>query len=63
MSANTNTGIKYICKIKNNKCTNGYTYIFQIVRNGKYIIRKSSVDLDILIKFRDEFIKNNDIYS
>ena len=60
-SSNTNTGFKYICKIKNNK--NGYIYRFEIRRDGKHIIQKSSVDLDILIKFRDEFIKNNDIYS
>ena len=61
--SNTNTGLKYICKLKNNKCTNGYTYNFQIMRNGKHIIRKSSVDLDKLVKFRDEFLKNNNIYS
>jgi hypothetical protein len=38
-------------------------HIISIYRDGKHIIYKSSVDLDKLIKIRDEFIKNNDIYS
>ena len=60
---NNNTGLKYITKKINNKYKNGYTYQLSIYRDGKNIIYKSSPDLDKLVKIRDEFIKNNDIYS
>tara|TARA_R110001599_G_scaffold72050_2_gene200399 strand:+ start:156 stop:599 length:444 start_codon:yes stop_codon:yes gene_type:complete len=61
--SNTNTGLKHISSCKK-KIKNGYTiqYQFRIFRDGKHIMRKSSADLDKLIKIRDEFIKNNDIY-
>ena len=58
---NNNTGLRHISKIKNNK--NDYIYTFTISRDGQCIIKKSSIDLDTIIKIRDEFIKNNDIYS
>tara|TARA_R110001599_G_scaffold293421_1_gene497281 strand:+ start:33 stop:461 length:429 start_codon:yes stop_codon:yes gene_type:complete len=57
--SNTNTGLRYISKCKNHK---KYIYIFKIHRDGQCIINKSNVDLDKLIKIRDEFLKNNDIY-
>ena len=57
--SNNNSGYKNISKCKNHK---KYTYKFQIMRDGKNIIFKSSIDLDNVIKFRDEFLKNNDIY-
>ena len=64
--SNNNTGLKHISKCKNysNNYKNGYIiqYQFKIFRDGKRIIFKSNVDLDKLIKFRDEFLKNNDIY-
>lgn len=62
-SSNTNTDENNIYKCKNKNCKTGYIYQFQIIRDGKYIINKYSVDLDKIIKIRDEFIKNNDIYS
>ena len=58
-----NTGLKHITKKINKNCKNGFYYQLSIYRDGKNIIYKSSPDLDKLVKIRDEFIKNNDIYS
>ena len=56
---NTNTGLKHIIKSKNKKCKNGYTYRLQLVRNGIKLLDKSSVDINKLIKIRNEFLKKN----
>jgi hypothetical protein len=56
-ASNTNTGENHICKCKRKDTKNGYRYVFQIFRDGKNIVTKTSVDLDKLIKFRNEFIK------
>ena len=37
-------------------------YIFKIWRNDKVVVQKMCVDLDKLIKIRDEWIKNNPQY-
>ena len=41
------------------KARNRYEYSFTLVRDKKIIIKTRSKDLDKVIKFRDEWIKNN----
>ena len=38
---------------------NKYLYRFRIRRDGKLIVHKTSIHLDKMIKFRDEWIKEN----
>ena len=52
---NNKLGIKFICPRYNKKYKNGVIYIFTIKR--KQI--KMSIDLNYLIKFRDEWLKGN----
>jgi hypothetical protein len=62
--SNTNTDERYISRLMDTTCINGCYYKLQIHRNGSLAIDKSSVDLNKLIKIRDEFIKNNpDIFT
>jgi len=55
-------GIKYITKRTNDECKLGFTYFLCIRRNNELLINKSSVDLEKLIKYRDEWIKDNPQY-
>ena len=55
-------GLKYICKGKCKSIKQGFRYIFVIKRNDITIIYKSSIDLEKLIKYRDEWIKDNPQY-
>ncbi len=60
----TITGIlneRYISK-NFRKDRNKYHYTFELKRNKKIIIMKRSIDLEKVIKFRDEWIKNNPQY-
>ena len=56
------TGEKFIHKWNSKRYTQGFIYIFEIERDGKKIIKKLSVDLQKLILFRDNFIKDNPEY-
>jgi hypothetical protein len=49
------TGYKYISKTKKNDCKQGFIYRFCI--QGK--TKKYSISLDYLIKFRDDWLKEN----
>ena len=49
----------FIYKEKDKKCTLGFIYVFEIQRNKKRIVQKYSVNKEVVIKFRDEWIKNN----
>jgi len=53
-----NVNERYISK-SFRKARNKYVYCFELRRNYKIIIQKKSVDLEKVIKFRDEWIKNN----
>tara|TARA_R110000796_G_scaffold44753_2_gene108969 strand:- start:217 stop:645 length:429 start_codon:yes stop_codon:yes gene_type:complete len=55
-------GIKHITKCKCKSTNQGYIYQFRINRNRTKIIQKYSVDLEKLIKYRDEWIKDNPQY-
>ena len=61
---NNNTGLKYITRVVAKDCINGYTYHFEIKRDGNRIIKKSSTDINKLIKIRNDFLKKYpDIFS
>lgn len=49
----------FIYKKKRKDCKQGFLYVFQIQRNRKTIVKKTSVNKEVVIKFRDEYIKNN----
>lgn len=55
-------GHQYICKSYSTNAKQGYKYVFRLKRNKKIVIDKSSVDLEKIIKIRDEFIKDNPQY-
>ncbi len=58
------TGIideKYISKYFR-KAKDRYEYSFELKRNKKIVIKKRSIDLEKVIKIRDEWIKNNPQY-
>jgi len=48
-----------ICKVKCKNVTKGYVYNFQVKRYKITLIKKRSVDLEYLINYRDDWIKNN----
>ena len=62
INKNNTTGEQYICKTKDKRYTQGFRYIFVIKRNDKIVVTKLSVDLEKLILFRDNFIKDNPEY-
>ena len=62
INKNNTTGEQYICKSKDKRYSQGFRYIFVIKRNDIIIISKWSVDLEKLIKYRDEWIKDNPQY-
>jgi len=49
----------FICKVKDKNCKLGFLYRFEIKRNKKRIIEKKSTDKQFILKYRDEWIKNN----
>tara|TARA_R110001592_G_scaffold270048_1_gene536363 strand:- start:44 stop:493 length:450 start_codon:yes stop_codon:yes gene_type:complete len=49
------SGYDYICKLKKKSCKQGYYWYFEYKKKGI----KRSVDLDYLVKFRDEWLKEN----
>ena len=60
----TNTsGHKLISKKINKNCNQGYTWQFQAHIDGKQTTIKQSIDIDFLVKFRDEWTKKNNYYT
>tara|TARA_R110002012_G_scaffold249621_2_gene427222 strand:- start:1290 stop:1718 length:429 start_codon:yes stop_codon:yes gene_type:complete len=55
-------GLQYIYKQKTSSYVCGFCYIFRLKRDNKVVIQKYSKDLEKLIKYRDEFIKDNPQY-
>ena len=62
VNKDNNTGHQYICKITMKKYKLGYTYLFSLKRNETIVVYKTSLDLEKLIKYRDQFIKDNPQY-
>ena len=54
---------KLISKIPCKTYKQGHRWQFQVTINGKTKVIKSSVNLDFLIKFRDNWIKENNYYT
>jgi len=59
---NTNNEDIHIYKKNNKTCNQGYIWVFQINIDGKQKTIKSSVDNEKLIKFKNEWFKNNPKY-
>ena len=62
MRSHNKSGHKYISKKKNPSCKEGFTWLFQVTIDGKQKKIKSSVDLEMLLKFRDDYFKDNPGY-
>lgn len=59
-----NTGEKNICKVKDKRYKQGYSFQIKIMRNGKDIIHKGRKTLEEAIELRDTFIREHpEIYS
>ena len=53
------TPYKYIYKNKNYKTKSGLTYIFRLPdKNNRQIFIKSNVDINKLVKFRDNYLNH-----
>ena len=55
----TNNEEMYIYKSYNKSCRQGFTWSFQIYNNGKLKSIKTSVNKEKLIKYRDEWLNQN----
>ena len=60
-NAITNNEELHISKKINKTCKQGYIWVFQLNINGKTKNIKCDVDKEKLIKFRDEWLKDNNI--
>jgi hypothetical protein len=59
IQSNNTTGYKYIHKRKDINCKQGFIYCFTIQNDYKTKYIKQSVNLENLIKFRDQWLKEN----
>ena len=62
MRSNNTSGHKNISKKKHPTCKQGFTWIFTVKIDGKYKTIKTSVNLEKMIKFRDQWFKDNPNY-
>ena len=60
---NNNSGHKLICKDYNKIYKKGFIWSFQVNINGKRKAIKKSIDIDFLVKYRDNWIKENNYYT
>ena len=63
MQSNNTSGHKHIDKNNDPTCKQGFRWRFQVQIDGKRKTIKSSINLDKLIIFRDEWFKNNNYYT
>ena len=59
LKSNNTSGYKGICKQKDTTCKQGFIWQFSVKINGKPKIIKCSVDLEKLIKFAEQWKKDN----
>ena len=59
---NTNSGEKYIYKVKDKNYKTNYGFHIRISRNGKYVLSKKSSTLEKAIEDRNKFILDNPGY-
>ena len=63
MQSNNTSGHKHIDKNNDPTCKQGFRWRFQVQIDGKRKTIKSSINLDKLIIFRDEWFKNNNYHT
>jgi len=63
LQSNNTSGYKGISKQKEKNCKQGFLWRFQVRINGKIKRIKSSNDLDKLIKFADQWKKDNNYHT
>ena len=63
MQSNNKSGHKYICKQKSLTCKEGFLWRFAVHIDGKCKTIKTSIDLDKLIKFRDQWLEKNNYHK
>jgi len=64
--SNTNTKEKHIHKIKLRSGNYSYLFVIRIRlkdNTRKYLVHKYSQDIDYLVKFRDNWVKENNYYT
>ena len=59
MRSDNTSGYRYIYKNKRSSCKQGFRWRFAVMIDGKNKVIKSCVDLEKLIKIRDEWFKHN----
>jgi len=63
ININNTSNHKLICKDYNKIYKKGFIWSFQVTINGKHKAIKKSIDLDFLVKYRDNWIKENNYYT
>ena len=63
LQSNNTSGYKGICKAKNKRLKQGFTWIFKVRINGKQKTIKHSKDFDKLVEFADKWKKDNNYHS
>ena len=56
---NTNTGERFIFKVKSKSYIQGFYYQIKIKRNGKWVLNKTKKNLKDAIELRDKFLAEN----
>ena len=63
INSNNTSGYKGISKQKDLTCKQGFCWIFQVRINGKKKTIKTSVNFDKLVKFAEQWKKDNNYYT
>ena len=63
MLSNNTSGYKGICKYKCKRYKQGFRWVFKAYVNGKQKTIKSSVDLEFLKAYADNYLKENNYYT
>jgi len=63
LQSNNTSGYKGISKVKDKKMKQGFRWVFAVNFNGNQKIIKSGKDLDKLVKFAEQWKKDNNYYT
>ena len=61
--SNNSSGVRNIVKKKDTTCKQGFRWEFYVKINQKHTFIKSSVNLDKLVKFAEQWKKDNNYYT
>ena len=61
--SNNTSGYKGIYKKKSKNCKQGFNWVFEVIIDGKKKAIKQSVDLDKLVKFAEQWKKDNNYHT